>query len=153
MYYINYDEETGEILGTYPEGVNIKEVPSPKIEITDEEKELLDNGYYIVQNGVLVESEPPGIAEPIDIVDVGSGGEDDTDYEKIFNNIRNAYVSALILEDSSLQKAIRNEYIDKLAEYRINNSPAGETTETVNFCKICGSALFENTCPKCGWHM
>ncbi len=157
MYYITYDEETGEILGVYPEAVGIKAVPSPKMEITDEEKEILDNGYYIVQNGVLVESNPPAIIEPIDIPDVGSGGEDDTDnknidYQEVFTKLRDAYVSALILNDTALKKAIKNEYIDKLAEFRINNSLAGETVKTVNFCKICGSALIDNSCPKCGWH-
>ena len=165
MYYVNYDEESGEILGIYPESYNYDNIPSPKIAITNEEWTALGSGYWVVRNGVLTDGyAPTPISEDIDAPNWGgSSGEDssdDTDYStalqaeyvKKFESLQNAYVGALIMGYTSAMTDIRRDYARLLEEFsEVQSSyPIDYDTEHEH-CEVCGHILEYGECPNCHW--
>ena len=168
MYYINYDEETGDILGIYPSTEAFDDVPSPKITITDEELEVISNGYYIVQNGELVEAQPPEYnseddnppAPPID--NNGSGSDIDTNtsikqlqsaYAQLFAKLKTAYLGAAIMEDNNTAEAIQADYRTLLNEFtrKVIDIEASNPITTNDYCEICGTQTVDGICPNCRW--
>ena len=161
MYYVNYEEESGEILGIYPESYNYDSIPSPKIAITNEEWTALGNGYWVVRNGVLTDGSFTPISGDYTPPDVGNYGDDDegTDYNtalqaeyvKKFESLQNAYVGALIMGYTSTMTDIRKDYARLLEEFReAQDSYIPEDTEHEH-CEVCGRILEYGECPNCHW--
>jgi len=46
-YFLYYDSETGEIIGFYKKSIHGDKIPSPAIEITEEQHE-----FYMIHNGL-----------------------------------------------------------------------------------------------------
>ena len=154
MYYVNYDNEIGEILGIYPSNVDKSEVPEPSIEITDEEWVQMSEGNYYVSDGGLKKYEAQETHE----------NDNDTDIElSVFRNncikklveLKNSYIGALIIGDYNVIGKIQEEYKNLLNEFaRVNETlkinydvDFGEKT----YCLACGTALENGICPKCYW--
>lgn len=164
MYYVNYDEQSGEILGIYPESYNYDDIPSPKIAITNDEWTALGDGYWVVRDGVLTE----GSFTPIDYqpTDVGNYDDDNisqdeynyedyntniqNEYVKRFESLQNAYVGALIMGYTSMMSDIRRCYSNLLEEFRQMQTDYASDGDHEH-CEICGRILEYGECPNCHW--
>ena len=148
MYYVNYDEESGEILGIYPSDFDYGDVPDPKITISDTEWEQLGDGYWLVRNGALV---------PTSYSDGEDSGNDDystdvqAEYEPKFESLKKSYTGALILDDTSAQRDIKRDYKRLLDEFREVQSAYVPDDSEHEHCEICGTILQGGECPNCHW--
>ena len=158
MYYINYDNDTGDILGIYYEGYD--DVPSPNIAITDEEYEKLDYGEWVVRDGVLTDvSEPSidggGIDFPTYGSDSSSAADLQEEYAEKFRELKGAFVGATIMEDRTNVADIRKDYKKLITEYKEELEALGEDEpyedEEHDHCLICGARLEDGVCPRCHW--
>ena len=156
MYYLNYDEASGEILGIYPSDFDYGDVPDPKIEITDAEWGQLGDGYWLVQNGVLAQAI---YTDSEGWHTVNSGVEDSEDYASDlqneyasrFESLQKSYTGALILDDASMQRDIKRDYKRLLEEFReVQDSYVPDDSEHEH-CEICGTILQGGECPNCHW--
>ena len=152
MYYVNYDEASGEILGIYPSDFDYGDVPDPKIEITDAEWEQLGDGYWLVKNGALVQAGYSG--------GEGWNGDDGSDgyasdlqdeYTLKFESLKKSYTGALILDDTSAQRDIKRDYKRLLEEFREVQSAYVPDDSEHEHCEICGTVLQGGECPNCHW--
>ncbi len=178
MYYIHYNEETGEILGIYPSSENFDDIPVPNITITDDDLEVITNGYYIVQDGSLVEVEQqeeeidnqpePPIYDEDEInnqpepPDDGSISQTDTnitivklqaEYAKYFEKLKRAYLGAAITDNSYTADAIQADYRALLNEFtrKVFEIEASNSIATNDYCEICGTQTVDGICPNCRW--
>jgi hypothetical protein len=163
MYYVNYDEDSGEILGIYPESYNYDEIPSPNIAITNEEWTALGSGYWVVRDGVVTDGySPTPTIEDYTPTDVGNYDDDTYDedystalqneYVKKFESLQNAYVGALIMGYTAMMADIRRDYANLLEEFRqvqMNDMPYEDTNH--EHCEVCGRVLENGACPNCYW--
>lgn len=162
MYYINYDSETGDILGIYPSSMNYNEVPDPKITITDEEYALLGEGYYRVVGGQLELATPPDTGD--DPTDPEPTPTDDTEariaalqteFLDNFTALKTAFIGASILEETEIMNEIRNDYRALMGEFtsKVRTIEEGDypTISTNNYCAICGTVIVDGVCPRCHW--
>ena len=155
MYYINYDSETGDILGIYPSNMNYDDVPDPKITITDEEYNLLGEDYYRVVGGQLELVTPPDIGDdPTDDIEAKIAALQ-TDFLEKFTAFKTAFIGAFIMEDTETMSEIRNDYRALVSEFtdqarRIEEGDYGPVS-TNNYCVICGTPTQDGVCPKCHW--
>lgn len=166
MYYVNYDEVSGEILGIFPPDYNYEDIPAPKIEITDAEWEQLGGGHWLVDNGVLAPATYTA-SEGWHIVKSGEGSSDDDvvhnyededyaielqeEYTSKFDSLKKSYTGALILDDATAQRDIKRDYKRLLDEFReVQNSYEPEDGEHEH-CEICGTILQGRECPNCYW--
>ena len=152
MYYVNYDEESGEILGIYPTDFSYEDVPDPKIEISEAEWEQLGEGYWLVKNRKLVQAmytdgEGWQAVDSSDDDSTGLQGE----YASKFASLQKSYTGALILNDTSMQADIKRDYKRLLAEFReVQGSYEPDDSEHEH-CEICGAILQGVECPNCHW--
>lgn len=156
MYYINYDEDTGTIIGIYPSSYNPDDVPEPKITITDEQYNALGEDYYIVVNGALVK----GIEEQGIIPTHGSSGTDatiktlQTEYEDTLEKLKDASVAASIMETDEAMEAIHEDYRALLSDFTrkaIDIEEGASSITTGEYCAMCGTLLVDGVCPNCRW--
>ena len=140
MYYVNYDEASGEILGIYPSDFDYGDVPAPKIEITDIEWEQLGDGYWLVKNGVLTHA-----------TSTDSGADLQDEYVPKFESLKKSYTGALILDDASMQRDIKRDYKRLLEEFREAQSAYVPDDSEHDHCEICGTVLQGGECPNCHW--
>ena len=162
MYYVNYDNETGDILGVYPSTVDFDDVPSPKIAITDEQYNNIGDGYYIVQSGQLVQSIPPDYSDTSDLTEeeqnpTGEGqiAELQNEYLEHLSRLKRAYTAASIMDETILLEEIRNDYRALLEEFTdkamtIEEGGSG-VVSTNNYCVMCGTVTEDGVCPNCHW--
>jgi len=153
MYYANYDENTGEILGFYSDEIHT-EIPEPKIELTEEEWQQAITGSYKVVNGRLehyVPSALPFTKEDKIVLE-----------QRICKNkideLSDRYIIAVFNNDMERMSEIRDEYNSILNDFnsKITNIEIGiditHSTPTVEYCPLCGSVLnSDGTCPRCKW--
>ncbi len=156
MYYINYNDQTGEILGVYPSTVDFDDVPSPKIAITDEEYNNLGNEYYIVQSGQLVVSTPPDYSDtPEDPTDEQQIATLQSEYLERLSRLKRAYAAASIMEEADLMEQIRTDYRALLGEFTgkaITIEEGGSSSvSTTEYCVMCGTPTENGVCPNCHW--
>ena len=86
MYYAHYEEGTGRILGFYHPNIH-DEIPTPNIELTDEDWRRALNGGLIVQDGELVDAPP---VEPTEAQKIAALTRE---YEPRFAELRDAWVA------------------------------------------------------------
>ena len=156
MYYINYEEQTGEILGIYPSTIDFDDIPSPKIAITDEEYNNLGDEYYIVQNGQLVPSTPPNYGDLLEDTDEEQQiAELQNEYLERLSRLKRAYTAASIMEEADLMEQIRTDYRNLLAEFtgKARTIEEGESgsVSTTEYCVMCGTPTENGVCPNCHW--
>ena len=148
MYYVNYDEDTGEILGIYPSSEDYNEVPSPKITITDEEYAQLGRGEWIVHDRALqlVSEEPASIPSVADL---------QAEYAEKFERLRSAYTGAEIMGDRSNTADIQRDYRLLVDDFKaaVAALDDGQPYEggAHDHCEICGAILQAGECPRCHW--
>ncbi len=156
MYYINYDEDTGTIIGIYPASYSFDEIPDPKITITDEQYDALGEDYYIVRDGVLVkESEERG--------EIPNNGNSDTagaiyslqnNYTAKLEMLKKAYLATLIMEADDAMDTVKNEYQNLLSEFTRKAIDIEEGTAPITtgeYCAMCGTLIVDGVCPNCHW--
>lgn len=164
MYYINYDEETGEILGIYPSSENYDDVPSPKITITDEELKLLDERMYIVQDGILTEVPSDDEASsPSDDEDNGLNSNETVSvkalqvkYAKRFEKLKAAYIGAMIMDEVYTAETIKGDYNALLNDFThkaIDIEEGNNPISVPNYCEMCGTQIVDGVCPNCRWRL
>ena len=153
MYYINYDEDTGTIIGIYPSSYNPEDVPEPKITITDAQYNALDDGYYIVLDGALVqEIEEQGI--------IPTHGSSDTaikdlqtEYKDTLEKLKDASVAASIMDVDDTE--IKDDYKDLLSDFtrKAIDIEEGGSISTGEYCPMCGTLTENGVCPNCHWRL
>lgn len=150
MYYANYDESTGKILGFYSDEIH-KEIPTPYIELTDEEWQEAINGFYHVVDGVLTEDVfEVTIEDKIDQAQI--------EYQVKFSELQKQYLVAELNNKSEVMAEIKSRYAALLSDfenyvaYLKGEAPrdVGGISE-IEYCPICGSELNENACAQCNW--
>ena len=155
MYYVNYDEDTGTIIGIYPSSYNPEDVPEPKITITDEQYSSLGEDYYIVVDGALVkETEEQGI-----IPTHGSSGADtaikdlQADYADTLEKLKDASVAATIMDADTTE--IQNDYRALLSDFtrKAIDIEGGSSVTTGEYCPMCGTLTENGVCPNCHWRL
>ena len=155
MYYINYDEQTGAILGIYTSSVEFDYVPSPKIAITDEEYNRLGEGYYIVQDGQLVLGTPSDVGDLPDTTEETQIATLQSEYLERLSRLKRAYTAALIMEEADLMNEISNDYRALLAKFtgKVRTIEEGDSSSvsTTAYCVMCGTPTENGICPKCHW--
>ena len=152
MYYINYDEDTGTIIGIYPSSYSPDDVPEPKITITDEQYNALGDGYYIVLNGALVKEDDEQGFIPIDGTAIYSL---QNNYIGNLEKLKNVFIAASIMNADT--KDIQNEYQALLADFTrkaidIEQGHSGEVS-TNEYCSMCGTLIDNGVCPNCHWRL
>ena len=156
MYYINYEAETGEILGVYPSTVDFDDVPSPKIAITDEQYNNLGDGYYIVQSGQLVQSTPPDYSDlPEDPTEEEQIVTLQSEYLERLSRLKRAYTAASIMEEADLMEQIQRDYRLLLEDFTgrakiIEEAGIGRPI-IADYCVMCGTPTVDGVCPNCHW--
>ena len=149
MYYANYNESTGEILGFYSDEIH-KEIPTPHIELTDEEWQQAVNGSYRIINGVLTAYVP-------EITTADKIMQAQAEYGAKFAELRKQYAVAELNDNAESMEAIKgknivlkNDFINYIAWLK-GEAPrdTGAAPEVEDYCPICGSALSNNVCPQC----
>lgn len=150
MYYANYDESTGEILGFYSDEIH-KEIPAPHIHLTNEEWQQAVNGSYRIVNGALT-AYVPEITTADKILQAQS------EYGAKFARLQKQYAVAELNDNAESMEAIKAENMSLISDF--NNYIAwlkGEAkrdvgdTEIKEYCPICGSLLSNNVCTQCRW--
>ena len=154
MFYANYDENTGEILGFYNDEIHT-EIPQPYIELTNEEwKKALSGSYRVIDN-VIKEYIPP-VQE---LTTVEKITQAQTKYSRIFAELRDFYIAAEINNNSESMEAIKDKYNFVLSDFNnligflkgdVPRQTYGNSTE-INFCPVCGSSLNGDNCTNCMW--
>ena len=156
MYYINYDSETGDILGIYPSSMNYDEVHDPKITITDEEYTLLGQDYYRVVGGQLELVSPSDTGDDPEPSDIEARiAALQVEFLDKFTAFKTAYIGASILEETEIMNEIRNDYRALMGEFTSKARTIEEgdypTISTNNYCAICGTVVVDGVCPRCHW--
>ena len=155
MYYINYDEDTGIIIGIYPSSYSSNDVPEPKITITDEQYNALGEDYYIVVDGALVKE---GVEQGI-IPTHGSSGADtavkdlQADYADTLEKLKDASVAANIMDADMTE--IQNDYQALLSDFtrKAIDIEGGSSITTGEYCPMCGTLTENGVCPNCHWRL
>ena len=153
MYYANYDENTGEILGFYTDEIHA-EIPEPNIELTYEEWQQAISGSYRIIDGLLEEYTPPEpeltLDEQIEMTQ--------REYQAELLEIRDLYQAAEIAGNVETVSELKNKYVltvtlmKREIEYlRGEGEKLSMSLPETNYCPICGTVLTENTCSNCKW--
>ncbi|MBQ7220790.1 MAG: hypothetical protein IJS28_07415 [Synergistaceae bacterium] len=151
MYYVNYDEDTGEILGIYPSSESYDDVPYPKITITDEEYERLGSGEWTVRDNALqlVSEEPTPSAGSVEVLQ--------TEYAEKFARLRNSYTGAEIMGDRTNTADIQRDYRLLIDDFKAALAALddGQPYEggAHEHCEICGARLNAGECLRCHWRL
>lgn len=157
MYYINYDEDTGTIIGIYPASYSFDEIPSPKIPITDEQYDALGEDYYVVRDGVLVKE-----SENYEHNSSNNGSSDtagaiyslQNNYMSKLEMLKKAYLATLIMEADDAMDTVKNEYQNLLSEFTRKAIDIEEGTTPITtgeYCAMCGTLIVDGVCPNCHW--
>lgn len=117
MFKVNYDTNTGEILGYYPLGVDYPNgVPEPTIEITGEQRQSAYNKIVTVVDGKFVVEDQPEQSQ----------GEIKQSWLNKLNvwlkiemdELQCSYTTAQIRKDTVLQTELRSELEELELEYQ-----------------------------------
>ena len=154
MFYANYDENTGEILGFYNDEIH-QEIPEPYIELTNEEWGQAVSGSYRVINGVFKEYTPP----IIELTTAEKINRAQKEYLKKIEELREQYIAANMNNDNESMEAIKEKYafvlndFNNLIGFLKGEVPRNtyDSSSEIDFCPVCGSVLNENACTKCRW--
>ena len=156
MYYANYDENTGEILGFYVDGIH-EVIPSPNIELTEEQWQQAVMGTYRVIDGALQEYLPNE-----ELTTEQKIAKFQKKYSLKLNSVREQFALAEVTGNEQNISRLKSEYADLLAEFRrgveglyagdepleaednYGNTPGG-------YCEFCGEALTYGVCNNCKW--
>lgn len=151
MYYANYDESTGEILGFYNDEIH-EEIPAPHIELTEEEWQQAVSGSYRIIDGALTEYVYQVTTE--DMI-----AEVQRKYEAKLIDLRTKYAIAEINENTAVMETLKakniqlindfNNYIDSLNGTVPRD--VGSTPDMEGYCPICGSEINNGACTQCRW--
>lgn len=160
MYYANYDENTGEILGFYVDGIH-DDIPTPNIELTEEQWQQAISGEYRVIDGVLQEySSTTELTTEQKIANLQD------EYSKKLEDVRERYALAEIFENAEDISALKSEYNALLNDFRtfvgyiqagneiphyteVNSGSDGNTAK--GYCPFCGNILTRGVCSNCKW--
>ena len=152
MYYVNYDEDTGTIIGIYPASYNPDEVPEPKITITDEQYNVLGEDYYIVVDGALVKEGEGQETHPSSDNTDTAVKDLQADYVDTLEKLKDASVAATIMDADTTD--IQSDYRALLSDFTrkaIDIEEGASSITTGEYCAMCGTLLVDGVCPNCRW--
>ena len=151
MYYANYEETTGQILGFYDDEIHT-EIPEPSIALTDEQWEQAIEGSYRIVDGELEEYTPTMTREQ-KLYSI------EQSYTLELDKLRSLYATALLLGKTDAANTMQARYMSLLEDMKIEIESVdaefpdkiSRTTYSNRYCPLCASTLNDNVCPSCGW--